>query len=482
MCMKNLSLTSLLIIFLFSIVADAQIEKVNGMTFVKREYKESRKSNSGIEIQVEYPELIDAGKTVETFNQMVRALVMNKVAVAKKGFDLIEGELGLSKESRQFYSFLMSHSVEFANKDYISVRFNYYQGRAALEDGEISIEEDQGRAVNLSYNLKQQKLLNISDLFRAGSKYQAFFSKWIAARRRVKEGGGQKDAAVPVVLETGSYQFWNLSNEGVVLNIERRMEGYIETIPEVTIRYQGFPPSIKSATFRNIQAFVKKGARQSSICRFEDTDFDPDSEVEVEYQIGKVKGGRNSRAYIYECDIDLPDQNPRRSRKYLISGDEALVLEVVGDFAQISYPVKNKWVIYGWILISKLNIQPVNQNPSISDWLGNWKYGDDIASLEIKRGDGPNSLLISGGAIYRYGPKADAEKNGSINFGNIGEDEENGKGEVVKPKRNRFLLAPKGYPDCKIHAQLVGKFMVVSDNYKCGGRNVTYDGIYRRKK
>ena len=128
---------------------------------------------------------------------------------------------------------------------------------------------------------------------------------------------------------------------------------------------------------------------------------------------------------------------------------------------------------------SKLKIRAVNQNPSISEWLGNWKYGDDIASLEIKRGDRANSLIISGGAVYRYGTKADAEKNGSINFCVIGRDFE--VGQKVTPSRDRFTLRPENYSECVIEARLAGKFLIVSDNYKCGGRNVTYSGIYRRK-
>jgi len=225
-----------------------------------------------------------------------------------------------------------------------------------------------------------------------------------------------------------------------------------------------------------VDAQVEVG--QSSICSFEDTDIDPDSKPDVEYKIGRVKGSENSRAYIYECDVDLPDQNPRRSRKYLISGDEALVLKVAGDFARISYPVKKKWVIDGWVLASKLDFREVKQNPSISDWLGNWKYGDDIATLEIKRGDDANSLLVSGGAIYRIGTKANAEKNGAINFGVIGTDFE--KGQMVTRKRDKFTLKPQNYDECVIEARLVGTFLIVSDNYKCGGRNVTYSGIYQR--
>jgi hypothetical protein len=35
---------------------------------------------------------------------------------------------------------------------------------------------------------------------------------------------------------------------------------------------------------------------------------------------------------------------------------------------------------------------------------------------------------------------------------------------------------------CKITLRLVGDFLVADDNGDCGGVNVTFDGVYRKKK
>ena len=35
---------------------------------------------------------------------------------------------------------------------------------------------------------------------------------------------------------------------------------------------------------------------------------------------------------------------------------------------------------------------------------------------------------------------------------------------------------------CKMTLRLVGEYLIADDNGECGGMNVTFDGVYRRKK
>jgi len=34
---------------------------------------------------------------------------------------------------------------------------------------------------------------------------------------------------------------------------------------------------------------------------------------------------------------------------------------------------------------------------------------------------------------------------------------------------------------CTVHAQLLGDVLIVADNSECGGMNVRFNGVYRRK-
>jgi hypothetical protein len=36
--------------------------------------------------------------------------------------------------------------------------------------------------------------------------------------------------------------------------------------------------------------------------------------------------------------------------------------------------------------------------------------------------------------------------------------------------------------DCQVTTQLVGKVLVVGDNLHCGGANVSFSGVYQRKR
>ena len=36
--------------------------------------------------------------------------------------------------------------------------------------------------------------------------------------------------------------------------------------------------------------------------------------------------------------------------------------------------------------------------------------------------------------------------------------------------------------DCKMTMRLVGRYLVVADNLKCGGVNVTFSGVYTKRK
>jgi hypothetical protein len=53
----------------------------------------------------------------------------------------------------------------------------------------------------------------------------------------------------------------------------------------------------------------------------------------------------------------------------------------------------------------------------------------------------------------------------------------------AKPSLNKLKLGETDDDEfaCKVAMQLVGKFLIVSDNLNCGGANVTFSGVYLKK-
>jgi hypothetical protein len=55
-------------------------------------------------------------------------------------------------------------------------------------------------------------------------------------------------------------------------------------------------------------------------------------------------------------------------------------------------------------------------------------------------------------------------------------------GSRTLPRVLRLLTLALEDDICKLTLRLVGDFLVADDNGECGGVNVTFDGVYRKKK
>ena len=104
------------------------------------------------------------------------------------------------------------------------------------------------------------------------------------------------------------------------------------------------------------------------------------------------------------------------------------------------------------------------RTPPLARWLGAWEYAGQ--SLDIRRGAKPGTLAVSGQAFWRG--VGDNVHVGEVEF------EAAPAGNVLRLEENEDL--------CSVTLRLVGDLLVVSDNLKCGGLNVTFNGVYRRKK
>jgi hypothetical protein len=110
--------------------------------------------------------------------------------------------------------------------------------------------------------------------------------------------------------------------------------------------------------------------------------------------------------------------------------------------------------------------------PKLSDvtpkaWLGEWKFDDN--RIEFTENKLPGFLNVTGSATWV-----------GANPGNVHVGELDGR---YKPQ-NGWIEYSDGNDefDCRVRLRLLGGYLIVADNLKCGGVNVTFSGIYRRKR
>lgn len=208
-----------------------------------------------------------------------------------------------------------------------------------------------------------------------------------------------------------------------------------------------------------VPAFAQIEGNPDNWCR--DGFFTRDSK---EFKIGIVKG---TRAYFYGDDKDIcPEGAACRRKAYLVPGNEVIVNRVRGDFACAWFSPLKGLPTVGWLKVSDLAISSRARNNGTRAWLGEWVYEDN--GIEFTDNKLAGFLNVTGNATWiglndnvhvgeidgRYAPE-----NGVIDYSD-GDDE--------------F--------DCKMTMRLLGRYLVVADNLKCGGLNVSFSGIYTKKR
>lgn len=185
----------------------------------------------------------------------------------------------------------------------------------------------------------------------------------------------------------------------------------------------------------------------------------------AEFKLARVVGEKNARAYFYGDDDDCPKAGAKcRQKAYVVPGDALIVSRAFGDFVCAWYqPLKGSETV-GWIDAKQLSVTETDKNPPLARWLGSWEsYGD---SLNIRHGAKAGRLHVEGEAFWQ-----------GANPENIHTGEVNAEGALA----GNMLTVVQDDDICKMTLRLVGDYLIADDNGDCGGMNVTFDGVYRRK-
>ena len=185
-----------------------------------------------------------------------------------------------------------------------------------------------------------------------------------------------------------------------------------------------------------------------------------------EFGLARVKGEKGARAYFYGEDEGCPGPASKcRQKAYLIPGDEVITSRTFGDWVCAWYQPTRGSETVGWLAADSLGAVATAENAPLARWLGTWGFYNN--SLRVSRGPRVDVLAVSGDATWQ-----------GVNPGNVHVGELSGTGTPV----DNILKLGEDPEDCQATLRLVGPYLLVSDNRQCGGVNVTFDGVYRKKK
>jgi hypothetical protein len=186
-----------------------------------------------------------------------------------------------------------------------------------------------------------------------------------------------------------------------------------------------------------------------------------------DYQMARIIGKAGEKIYFYGDEReDCPQGKNCRLKSYLIPADEIIVSRTLGGYVCSWFQPRKGSETVGWINVDNLEWIETNQKPAANDWLGEWRFYDN--SITISKSKTPDLFDVKGNAVWK----------GLGDNVHVGELDESGK-----PSANTLKLGEKDTEEyaCKVSMQLVGKFLIVADNMNCGGANVTFSGVYRKK-
>ena len=185
------------------------------------------------------------------------------------------------------------------------------------------------------------------------------------------------------------------------------------------------------------------------------------------YRLATIKGAAGDRAHFHDDGNEkCPADDSCRLKTYVIANDQVIVSRTFGKFACSWFQPRKGNGTTGWIETDRLTWAGSIRPPEIRDWLGEWR-ANGSGFIRIKRARTAGELNITGEASWGSG--------GGMSTGELD--------HTAKPSGDamKFADAP-GDGSCEVDMQLVGRFLIVGDNQRCGGANVSFSGVYQKKR
>ncbi|MCB1023271.1 MAG: DUF3298 and DUF4163 domain-containing protein [Acidobacteria bacterium] len=414
------------------------------------------------EISADYPDLRLKGDIgAAKFNALAKSLVMDGVLDFKKRMsELSAEEIGHLPEGAGFY-FETGYSVEYLSESFVSINFS---------KGEFSGgAHPSNHSFTLNYDLKTDRVVKLSDLFLPGSGYLNVISKICIEKIKDEQGENAsnewiEDGAGP---REENFEKWNVTEQGLKFTFDQYEVG-----PYAAGPFEILVPFEKLRSEMGQTELVKVIYQPSAVLEPEDDRFMCRNGLFTSYQgtfsIGRVKmakGEKIGRAYFYEDSDTCPKGEDCRLKSYVISGDALIVAAEKDGFYCAWFQPKKGSETVGWIRKHELHISPADPQPDLSKWLGTWESNEN--DLNIARSSVSGGVTVKGNAFWK----------GLGDNIHIGEVDDAGS-----PNGNTLTIGGDDQYDCRVKMTLFENLLIVSDNRNCGGANVTFDGVYRKKR
>lgn len=166
-------------------------------------------------------------------------------------------------------------------------------------------------------------------------------------------------------------------------------------------------------------------------------------------------------------------------RAYLLPGNEVLTNAIDDPYVCARFKSKNFVETMGWLPRAALEIVS-SEHPSAQKWDGKWRRDSDAEIVIKSSGD---DVTVSGNATWGSSDPHRV-KTGAINTGEL-EGTSRPRNQLLAigydPDRSGFPPAEEAAPDiCAAKLELYDPYLIVEDNERCGGLNVTFSGLYVR--
>lgn len=198
--------------------------------------------------------------------------------------------------------------------------------------------------------------------------------------------------------------------------------------------------------------------------------------------------------FLHDDDVaGCPAMTQRcREKAYVVAGDMVVVRDIKAGLACADYTDARGRSHRNWLPRSAI----VAITPANTSWLGEWRRPETI--IRVTPAKTPGRLMLMGNSTYGASDPVLAAR-GAINVGDIA--------AVIAPKNDRAAFgmgdsgakgaipindlggnptayipyAAVGPDDCGVLVRRLGPYLLVRDNNRCGGLNVSFSGVYRKK-
>lgn len=197
-------------------------------------------------------------------------------------------------------------------------------------------------------------------------------------------------------------------------------------------------------------------------------------------RLASIAATNDARTYFLRNASDAPGcpsaDAACRLKAYLVPGDEVVVWSHDGEYACASFNGAKGRVTTGFLPTAAL-VFADSAARDLDGWLGTWTRVEAEIRIEAA---GEDRVVVSGDATWGAEDPERVER-GGVHIGTIDPTTVAIGGEsVVRFATGEEPDDPEDEYRCRVSLQLLGDRLLVSDNFQCGGANVSFSGTYVR--